>query len=228
LACAISAPLISLRGESILSRITLDDWAVLHHLQARRKLTLLLLVVGAAPIVALVQSGWPADGWARSTIETVGLWLIVGCIFGRAWCALYIGGRKSVELVDRGPYSISRNPLYLFSCVGTIGVGLRTGSLAVGALFLIAAIAVMVPVIRVEELVMRRTFGGAFDDYCARVPRLLPRFSLWRDAEVLTLEPRHIRRIFGDGLFFACTIPLIDVIAWLQGQGIFPVLARLP
>jgi len=217
-----------MRGEPILSRITLDDWGVLHRLQARRKLTLRLIVVGAASVVALVQSSWPPDEWVRNAIDAAGLWLIVGCIFGRAWCGLYIGGRKSVELVDRGPYSISRNPLYLFSCVGTIGVGLRTGSLAMGALFLVAAIIVMIPVIRVEELVMRRSFGAAFEAYCNQVPRLLPRFPLWRDAEVLTLEPRHIRRIFGDSLFFLCTIPMIDVVAWVQGHGILPVLLRLP
>jgi protein-S-isoprenylcysteine O-methyltransferase Ste14 len=214
--------------ELILSRIALDDVQVLHRLQLRRKVILGLIIACAVPVVALVQSSWPDEGLVRSAIETVALWLIVICIFGRAWCALYIGGRKSVELVEFGPYSISRNPLYLFSCMGAAGVGLRTGSMAVGALFLVAAIAVMIPVVRVEELVMTRTFGAAFDAYYAKVPRLWPRLSLWRDARILSLEPRHLYRVLGDSLFFACTIPLIGVITWLQSEGILPVLARLP
>jgi len=214
--------------EAILSRIALDDVQILHRLQTRRKLSLRLIMAAMAPIVALAQSNWSAQGWVETAIQSLGLWLIVLCVFGRVWCALYIGGRKSVELVTLGPYSISRNPLYVFSSLGAIGVGLRTGSLAISALFLLAAVVIAIPVIRVEEMVMARTFGADFDAYCARVPRFGPRLSLWRDAPMLSLQPRHLYRVFGDSMLFACTIPLIDAVAWLQGHAILPVLVRLP
>jgi protein-S-isoprenylcysteine O-methyltransferase Ste14 len=214
--------------EASLSRIALDDAQVLHRLQERRKLSLRLIIAVLIPVVAVVQSSWPSDGTANGTIEAIGLTLIVLCVLGRVWCALYIGGRKSTELVDLGPYSVSRNPLYLFSCLGAIGVGFCTGSSALGAFFLVAATTVMIPVVRVEEMVMTRTFGTSFEDYRARVPRFWPRLSLWRDAELLSLAPRHLYRVFGDSLFFASAIPVVDAIAWLQTHGVLPVLLRLP
>jgi len=211
-----------------LSRIALDDVRVLHRLQLRRKVWLLLIMAIVVPVVTLVQADRPDSSWFEDAVQTFGLWLIVSCVCGRVWCALYIGGRKSTELVELGPYSISRNPLYLFSCVGAIGVGLRTGSMALGILFLLAAIAVMLPVVRVEETVMRRTFAAAFEAYCAKVPRFGPRFSLWRDAQVLTVAPRHLYRVLADSLVFALTIPIIAAIHWLQAHAILPVLLRLP
>ena len=197
-------------------------------MQERRKLSLRLIVAVVVPFVALVAPDWDTRSEVASVAQTLGAWLIVLCIVGRVWCALYIGGRKSVELVELGPYSVSRNPLYLFSFAGAIGVGLRTGSLTVAAGLFVAAIAVLIPVVRIEERVMQRSFAAAFEAYCAKVPRFWPRFSLWRDAPTLSLEPRHLYRVLGDSLFFASAIPLVDAVAWLHGQGILPVLLKLP
>jgi len=214
--------------EAKLSQITLEDVQVLHRLQVRRKLSLGALMACALPLVLLVGPSWDSASLLASLCAELGLALIGICILGRVWCALYIGGKKSVELVQAGPYSVSRNPLYLFSCLGALGVGLRTQSLSLAAFFLLAAVLVALPVIRVEELVMRRTFGAAFHEYCRRVPRFGPRLALWRDAPLLALEPRHLYRVLGDSLLFAGTVPLLALIAWLQAEQVLPVLLRLP
>lgn len=44
-------------------------------------------------------------------VEHLGLVAIMVCVLGRAWCSLYIGGRKTQEIVASGPYSLCRNPL---------------------------------------------------------------------------------------------------------------------
>ena len=67
--------------------------------------------------------------------EISGVLFLIGCalvgiaIVGRLWCAQYIAGYKDNTLVREGPYSMCRNPLYFFSFLGTIGVGLCTESL---------------------------------------------------------------------------------------------------
>ena len=57
-------------------------------------------------------------------IKLIGYALIgVGAV-GRMWCGVYIAGRKNKELCQDGPYSLCRNPLYVFSFIGTVGVAL--------------------------------------------------------------------------------------------------------
>lgn len=82
--------------------------------------------------------------------------------------------KKNRELTTTGPYAYTRNPLYLGSIIIAIGFGVASRNwwiaVALVALFLL----IYLPVIRSEEDFLRSEFAG-FDEYCARVPRLLPR-----------------------------------------------------
>ena len=164
----------------------------------------------------------------HEALETMGVGLLIVCILGRAWCTLYIGGRKANEVVDQGPYSLSRNPLYMFSFIGALGVGLQSGSLAVWLLFLAASIAVFIPVVKGEEAALTTLFGAAFEDYKARVPRFWPSFCLWREAESLSISTRLLYITLRDGLMFALVIPLFEAIDWLQGAGWIAWVLHLP
>ena len=53
----------------------------------------------------------------QALLETGGVILILVCIVGRTWCTLYIGGNKKRELITAGPYSVVRNPLYVFTSI---------------------------------------------------------------------------------------------------------------
>jgi protein-S-isoprenylcysteine O-methyltransferase Ste14 len=84
-------------------------------------------------------------------------------------------------LVTAGPYAYVRNPLYVGNFVTAAGFAIAfTGrnsapvraALVGGSLAAMAGIyAVIVPH---EERYLRETFGPAFDDYAARVPRVVP------------------------------------------------------
>src|ERR1700722_14276872 len=90
--------------------------------QTIRRACLLLTVAFVCLAFMFGTSHWSHQG--RETIQWIGLGLIGLCIGGRAWCALYIGGGKTSAVVATGPYSLCRNPLYLFSAIR--GVGGRT------------------------------------------------------------------------------------------------------
>ena len=62
-------------------------------------------------------------------LEQIGIILIIACVLGRCWAILYIGGNKNRRLVTAGPYSLCRNPLYLFSIMGVVGFGFVLQSL---------------------------------------------------------------------------------------------------
>lgn len=148
----------------------------------------------------------------------MGLAAIVFAIVGRAWCSLYIGGRKKAEIVSRGPYSISRNPLYIFSFFGAFGVGAQSGSLTLAVLFTLASVAVFYLTVRREEAWLGATFGAAYADYKARTPRFLPDFSLWRDEPELSVRPNFFLTTIRDGLVFLLAIPLFEAVDLAQAQ----------
>src|SRR5262245_55058372 len=105
-----------------------------------RKLVLGFAIATGAVVFALTGSRYSSD--VHEMLEWLGILAIIVCILGRTWCSLYIGGRKIVQFVSHGPYSVSRNPLYFFSIVGAFGVGAQLGSVVAG--LVCAALAWMV------------------------------------------------------------------------------------
>lgn len=203
-----------------------DHLQQVQHARKWRLRGLFLLVL--VPLV-LTDSYWYAHGsWVYPVIEWVGTALIVVCILGRTWCSLYIGGRKKRELVTVGPYSLARNPLYVFTLLGAFGIGSQSGSLLVGSLFAAVTLFVFARVVRDEEAFLRREFPVEFAAYAARVPRFWPRFREWRDVDELVVKPRLIWRTFGDASLFLLSIPIADLLETLQRQGSVPVLLLLP
>ncbi|MCE2884835.1 MAG: isoprenylcysteine carboxylmethyltransferase family protein [Planctomycetaceae bacterium] len=180
------------------------------------RLTVSRVALGAVVALSLVtQHAWDEHGSIDKALGTLGdVLLLAGCA-GRIWCALYIAGRKNKVLVDRGPYSLTRNPLYLFSCLAFIGAGLSFESFTLAALFGIVFFATHWPTIHVEEHHLRSLFGATFDDYAARVPRFLPRFAGYQGSELLEIRPR----VFTRTLFEASLIPLVYLAAQAIERG---------
>ena len=196
-------------------------------MQTMRKIVLLLVVVAALATIALIGSPAGYETW-HEVIEWLGIGLLVACIVGRCWCTLYIGGRKGAELVDSGPYSVCRNPLYFFSFVGAAGIGAQTGSLSLTVLFTVIAWAVFRVVVAREEAFLRGALGEPYAQYLTRVPRFLPNPGLWRGVDLLEVRPQRVVLTFIDGLFFLVAIPLAEGMEWLQIHGLVPVLLHLP
>lgn len=201
----------------------------LQGLQRKRKLVLALGGGVWLLLLLFTQSRWRATApHLRALIEIAGVVLILISILGRTWCTLYIGGHKKRELVTAGPYSVVRNPLYVFSAIGTAGIGAQTGSVLVALLFALGSLAVFQIVARREEAFLAATFAGEFDAYSARVPRFWPRLSQWREAEELRVKPRLVRRTFLEACLFLLAVPAAQLVAWLQQAGRLPVLLSLP
>lgn len=199
----------------------------LQKVQRIRKIALAIGLVAVVGLAFFTRSSW-GEGGLHEGLEALGLGLIVICIVGRAWCSLYIGGRKKTEIVDRGPYSISRNPLYLFSFIGAFGVGAQTGSATLALVFTLMTMLVFHFTIAREEAWLRTAFGSAYDVYAARTPRYGPDFGKWRDSETIEVRPRFFLTTLRDGLVFLLAVPVFEWLEHLQQSGVLAVLARLP
>jgi protein-S-isoprenylcysteine O-methyltransferase Ste14 len=209
---------------TITHRPTLDLGAV----QRIRKVAVLVALVGLVGLALVTQSIGGADGEWHERVEATGFLAMIVSIVGRAWCSLYIGGRKKAEIVDRGPYSITRNPLYVFSYIGAFGIGAQSGSVTIGLGFVLAAMGVFYLTVRREEAFLEREFGAVYVAYKARTPRFWPRFSLWRDEEQLTIRPTLFVTTIRDGLVFLLAIPVFELIDAGQAAHWLRVVAFLP
>ena len=115
---------------------------------------------------------WLAQPTAKTML--LSLLLVVPGVWLRAYAAGYV--RKNAELTFTGPYAYTRNPLYLGSMLIAFGFAAASGSWAI-LIALTALFAVIyIPTIQSEEAYLREHFTG-FNEYAAKVPRLLPRLT---------------------------------------------------
>ena len=84
--------------------------------------------------------------------------------------------KKNTELTKTGPYAYVRNPLYVGSIVIATGFAIAAMSTWIVVILALMFVLIYVPVIRSEEAFLRGTFAD-FDEYCRKVPRLVPRFT---------------------------------------------------
>ena len=107
--------------------------------------------------------------------------------FLRVWGASYVGSRtvharelRTDDLVTCGPFSYSRNPLYLGSTL--MPIGFFPELTPTGFVFLVTATFFLHRYfISKEEDAMLKTYGEAFKKYRASVPRLFPGFKRFND-----------------------------------------------
>jgi protein-S-isoprenylcysteine O-methyltransferase Ste14 len=143
---------------------------------------------------------------------------------GRAWATFYIAGRKLKQLVTHGPYSMCRNPLYFFSMVLGIGLGLCTETLSAPLLVgLVLSLLYFLQIRREERLLLQR-FGREYESYREAVPCFLPSYRNYCEAEQIQISPRLLKKgLFGTA-FLLILIGAIELLKALHVSGLLPVL----
>jgi protein-S-isoprenylcysteine O-methyltransferase Ste14 len=91
-----------------------------------------------------------------------------------------IAAQNVSRLVDKGPFSVIRHPTYLSHVMIFLGAFLFTGSLAVGLLTILDFLIVSLVIIPLEEKELLRRFGPGYAAYMKKVPRLIPRISIYK------------------------------------------------
>jgi protein-S-isoprenylcysteine O-methyltransferase Ste14 len=123
-------------------------------------------------------AGWPTSPYLHSV--PVGLALIVVGVIAPVWAIaefrradtqLNPTSETNNRLVTKGPFRLTRNPMYLGLVIVTLGIAVATGAVPIfAAPMLTFAIANWIH-IPFEEAKMRRQFGQPFDDYTRAVRR---------------------------------------------------------
>jgi protein-S-isoprenylcysteine O-methyltransferase Ste14 len=148
------------------------------------------------PAPALIPRTW------IDVSELLGFALLIIAALGRVWCLSYISGVKNDVLVTEGPYSVVRNPLYVFNFIGAVGFGFAVEN-PILAVLLTSAFAIFYPsVIRHEEEALKQAFAGRFARYCDAAPRWFPRWSNFHEPESWNINPRQFRGGLLDAMWF--------------------------
>lgn len=176
----------------------------------RKPVSFVFAATWLAIALLIVPRGF-ATGWFEA-LELVGFVLLIIAALGRIWAFTYICGRKNIELCCKGPYSLTRNPLYLFSFLGVCGASLALQSLMLFAGSAVFFLAYYAWVIRAEEKRLAVLFSPGFATYCRDVPRFWPRLARPDPGEDITVSPRLVARHLTEGFWFLAAIVFIELI----------------
>lgn len=187
-----------------------------------------LLFLPILSVALISHHVWQEEGVMNLSLEVAAFTLVALAAIGRIWVSAFMAGRKNQELVVNGPYSVVRNPLYLFSLLGFVGAGLAFEQLTFAILFGLLFAATHLPTIFGEESFLREKFGQPFEDYMQSVPRLLPRsWNLSGPAECTFNSSVYTRAVMDSGLIMSMFL-LAHVIEWGHLHHLLPVYLYLP
>jgi len=141
---------------------------------------------------------------------------------GRMWCSLYIAGYKTSKLITEGPYSMTRNPLYFFSFLGAVGIGLVTETCFFPLVILIGFAIYYPLVIRSEEGKLLKQHNAEFEDYFRKTPRFFPNFSALVEPHEYEVKPKAFRKNIYDAVWFIWILGLLQIIEQLRALHILP------
>ncbi len=164
------------QGQDIQGQIPVDgppDWIARWQKVARRI---------RVPLGFLTAALYLFELWRRAPLPAAVAWslaLVLPGLWLRGYAAGYV--KKNRELTQSGPYAHTRNPLYLGSMLMAAGFAVALLSWPVALALTVGFLVIYVPVIASEERFLRATFPD-FDDYCRRVPRLIPRLTTAKTA----------------------------------------------
>jgi protein-S-isoprenylcysteine O-methyltransferase Ste14 len=177
-------------------------------------------------LVAVSERPW-THHWSGEIALILGLLLMSAAALGRAWTSLFVAGRKDERLVTTGPYAHCRHPLYAFSLLGGLGVGLASRSVVILAITLALQVVLHLRAIRIEEMALRSRHGEAFERYCAEVPRLLPRARVTHAPDEITVNARIYWKAFLDAGSFMALFAAILAVEMLRAADRLPTLGVL-
>jgi protein-S-isoprenylcysteine O-methyltransferase Ste14 len=159
--------------------------------------------VWAVVLLYLVSDSWiPDDTPPHERLEYLGYFFILVCVFGRIYSTVFLAGRKNHQLMTDGPFSVVRNPLYVFSLLGIIGVGLESARISILAPLLIMHIISYNFLVRREETL--------------RVKRFIPSFKHYTQPESIETRPQLLLIAIRDAWIWLLPYPIFELIDWLR------------
>jgi protein-S-isoprenylcysteine O-methyltransferase Ste14 len=177
------------------------------------------VILACLALLLATPPSWRLHSGIDILMNTLGFVLIVVAAFGRIWSSLYISGYKEDRIVAEGPYAIVRNPLYVFSFIGALGLGLTTDNLLILAVIITTFLLYYPLVVLAEESILQQKFGQEYVEYKQSVPRFIPRRFHLVEPDSCMVRPRHVRRSLQQIILFFWFYLLLNLVTGAQIGG---------
>lgn len=176
-----------------------------------------VLMVALIVSALFVQPLLPMQGLIVDIVfKLTGFLLVIGAALGRIWCTLYLGGSKNRTVVRDGPYNVVRNPLYVLSFVGLMGVLLMVGSLTLMCIGAAIFILYYQSVVQGEEEQLTQIFGKPYRDYLKQVPRWVPDFSRYKPIDAREVHMAAVISGLRDAVWWFMAWPILGLIETMR------------
>lgn len=178
---------------------------------------------------AILSPPWVGEGAWYDVLGDLLAWIVLGAgIFLRLWATLYIGGRKSVELVTTGPYALCRHPLYVASLLILVSLAIFLLSASVLAAAGLLAILYAGFVVPSEERHALACFGDEYRAFMLVTPRFLPRTLRIAPPGVINIKVGAFLREYARTFGLIALGAAIDLLAYCRTQPWWPTAFHLP
>lgn len=205
-----------------------DESGLLFKIARQRIMVSRIFAVLVLFLALFTTSSFREDSLTDTVLEMSGLFLLTICSIGRLWALLYISGYKKLELITEGPYSMVRHPLYVFSLIGAIGIGLASENILVMVALVIFYLSYYPLTILVEEKKLVNKFDHAYLDYIKRTPRFIPKLSLYKGSAQYQINADAYVKKMILGMWFIWIFIILRIIEMLQQSGHIPVFLKVP
>lgn len=157
-------------------------------------------------------------GTGRLAIDILGAVLFLSGYFLRIAARGYKAklNPDGKSLVTKGPYALTRNPMYLGTLLIGLGIILLILRWYAAVIFLAVYLAIYIPQIKKEEKTLSGLFTKAFSGYCCDTPRFFPKpLSFFKKEARIKIEASWIKREFSS---FAWSAMFVIIVKFLESR----------
>lgn len=191
--------------------------------KSRMKISRILVILAVATVLFTRQT-FPENSVTHEFFDMLGLICLVVCALGRVYSTAFLGGHKNKDLISFGPYSVVRNPLYMFSLIGITGIALMSNQWIVMLGLPVAFYFLYISLIKREEHFLHDAFGQPYAQYLLSVPRLFPDFKNYKAPETILTSPEQLWHAARDATWWVSSFILFEVVEAIQALGWLPTI----
>ncbi len=149
---------------------------------------------------------------SREITNLIGYSLIIICAIGRIYTTAFLGGQKNLNLITQGPFSKVRNPLYVFSFIGVLGVSFYSARPLIILIAPIATLVIYHYLVKREEEFLETQFGDEYVQYKKSVPRFIPNLGAKNLNDTISTSPNRLYAAVLDSIWWFLLIPIFEIL----------------